>query len=111
MGYYEVMKTTFNRQLPPPKAFRIKSIRISSIAGKTHQIIRVIYQLGNFIPYISLYACIYLGVGKGDGSDFKVKIIVRKELVFQCTCAKQQNCKVGDTHSSGHSDSFIEWET
>uniref|UniRef100_A0A7N6A5J2 Phosphatidylinositol-3,4,5-trisphosphate 3-phosphatase n=1 Tax=Anabas testudineus TaxID=64144 RepID=A0A7N6A5J2_ANATE len=69
VGYYEIMKTTFNRQLPPPKALRIKSIRISSIAG----------------------------VGKGDGSDLKVKIIVKKELVFHCVCAEQQNCKVSDT--------------
>ncbi|KAF7654515.1 hypothetical protein LDENG_00068860 [Lucifuga dentata] len=66
VGYYETMKTRFNRQLPPPKSLRIRSIRIHSIAG----------------------------VGRGDGSDFKVKIIVRKEVVFQCVCAKQDNCTV-----------------
>ncbi|XP_062340852.1 putative tyrosine-protein phosphatase TPTE isoform X1 [Osmerus eperlanus] len=66
VGYYEVMKSKFNRQLPPPQSLKIKSIRIHSIAG----------------------------VGKGNGSDLKVKIIVRKELVFQCVCAKQENCKV-----------------
>uniref|UniRef100_A0A3Q0RY39 Transmembrane phosphatase with tensin homology n=1 Tax=Amphilophus citrinellus TaxID=61819 RepID=A0A3Q0RY39_AMPCI len=66
VGYYEIMKNKFNRQLPPPKSLRIKSIRIHSIAG----------------------------VGKGDGSDIKVKIIVKKDLVFQCVCAKQENCKV-----------------
>uniref|UniRef100_A0A3B3ZX29 Uncharacterized protein n=1 Tax=Periophthalmus magnuspinnatus TaxID=409849 RepID=A0A3B3ZX29_9GOBI len=65
VGYYEIMKTKFNRQLPPPKSLRIKSIRIHSIA-----------------------------VGKGNGSDLKVKIIVRKELVFHCVCAKQENCTV-----------------
>uniref|UniRef100_A0A8C6SWQ1 Transmembrane phosphatase with tensin homology n=1 Tax=Neogobius melanostomus TaxID=47308 RepID=A0A8C6SWQ1_9GOBI len=58
VGYYEIMKNKFNRQLPPPKSLRIKSIRIHSIAG----------------------------VGKGDGSDLKVKIIVRKEQVFECVC-------------------------
>uniref|UniRef100_A0A8C4H5U6 Transmembrane phosphatase with tensin homology n=1 Tax=Dicentrarchus labrax TaxID=13489 RepID=A0A8C4H5U6_DICLA len=58
VGYYEIMKTKFDRQLPPPKSLGIKSIRIHSIAG----------------------------VGKGDGSDLKVKIIVKKELVFQCVC-------------------------
>uniref|UniRef100_A0A673ATA5 Phosphatidylinositol 3,4,5-trisphosphate 3-phosphatase TPTE2-like n=1 Tax=Sphaeramia orbicularis TaxID=375764 RepID=A0A673ATA5_9TELE len=58
VGYYEIMKTKFNRQLPPSKSLKIKSIRIHSIAG----------------------------VGKGDGSDLRVKIIVRKELVFQCVC-------------------------
>uniref|UniRef100_A0A673AT94 Phosphatidylinositol 3,4,5-trisphosphate 3-phosphatase TPTE2-like n=1 Tax=Sphaeramia orbicularis TaxID=375764 RepID=A0A673AT94_9TELE len=66
VGYYEIMKTKFNRQLPPSKSLKIKSIRIHSIAG----------------------------VGKGDGSDLRVKIIVRKELVFQCVCAKQENCTV-----------------
>uniref|UniRef100_A0A669EFN6 Transmembrane phosphatase with tensin homology n=1 Tax=Oreochromis niloticus TaxID=8128 RepID=A0A669EFN6_ORENI len=66
VGYYEIMKNKLNRQLPPPKSLRIKSIRIHSIAG----------------------------VGKGNGSDFKVKIVVRKELVFECVCAKQENCTV-----------------
>lgn len=66
VGYYEIMKTKFNRQLPPPKALRIKSFRIHSIAG----------------------------VGKGDGSDLKVKVILKKELVFQCVCAKRDNCTV-----------------
>ncbi|KAM4555661.1 LOW QUALITY PROTEIN: phosphatidylinositol 3,4,5-trisphosphate 3-phosphatase TPTE2-like [Odontesthes bonariensis] len=66
VGYYEIMKTKFNRQLPPPKCLAIRSIRLHCIAG----------------------------VGKGDGSDLKVKIIVRKELVFQCVCAKPQNCSV-----------------
>uniref|UniRef100_H2LIN4 Transmembrane phosphatase with tensin homology n=1 Tax=Oryzias latipes TaxID=8090 RepID=H2LIN4_ORYLA len=66
VGYYEVMKNKFNRQLPPPQSLRIKSLRIHSIAG----------------------------VGRGDGSDLKVKIIVRGELVFQCVCAQQENCTV-----------------
>lgn len=66
VGYYEIMKTKFNRQLPPPQSLKLKSIRIHSIAG----------------------------VGKGDGSDLTVTIIVKKELVFQCVCAKQENCTV-----------------
>lgn len=66
VGYYEVMKSQFNRQMPPPQSLRVKSIRIHSIAG----------------------------VGRGDGSDLMVKIIVRKELVFQGVCAKQENCTV-----------------
>lgn len=35
VGYYEIMKTKFNRQLPVPKSLKIKSIRIHSIGGKT----------------------------------------------------------------------------
>ncbi|CAG00470.1 unnamed protein product [Tetraodon nigroviridis] len=66
VGYYEIMKNTFDRQLPPPKRLGIKSIRIHSIAG----------------------------VGKGDGSDLKIKIISKKELIFQCVCTKQENCTV-----------------
>uniref|UniRef100_A0AAY5KIQ6 Phosphatidylinositol-3,4,5-trisphosphate 3-phosphatase n=1 Tax=Esox lucius TaxID=8010 RepID=A0AAY5KIQ6_ESOLU len=31
VGYYEVMKTKFNRQLPPERSLKIKSIRIHSI--------------------------------------------------------------------------------
>ncbi|KAL2094377.1 hypothetical protein ACEWY4_009096 [Coilia grayii] len=64
VGYYEVMKTKFDRQLPPEKFLRIRSIRIHSIAG----------------------------VGKGNGSDLTVKIIVKRELVLQCVCAKQERC-------------------
>uniref|UniRef100_A0AAY4AFV7 Phosphatidylinositol-3,4,5-trisphosphate 3-phosphatase n=1 Tax=Denticeps clupeoides TaxID=299321 RepID=A0AAY4AFV7_9TELE len=64
VGYYEVMKNKYNRQLPPERHLKIKSIRIHSVAG----------------------------VGKGNGSDLKVRIIVKKELVFQCDCAKQDNC-------------------
>uniref|UniRef100_A0A4W5LTZ1 Transmembrane phosphatase with tensin homology n=1 Tax=Hucho hucho TaxID=62062 RepID=A0A4W5LTZ1_9TELE len=33
VGYYEVMKTKFNRQLPPEQSLKIKSIRIHSITG------------------------------------------------------------------------------
>lgn len=64
VGYYEIMKNQYNRQMPPPKTLKIKSIRIHSIAG----------------------------VGKSNGSDLKVKIIVKRELVFQCVCAKHENC-------------------
>ncbi|KAG7483633.1 hypothetical protein MATL_G00040480 [Megalops atlanticus] len=64
VGYYETMKNQYNRQLPPEKRLKIRSIRIHSI----------------------------LGVGKGDGSDLKVKIIMKKETVFQCVCAKRENC-------------------
>ncbi|KAL6473002.1 hypothetical protein MHYP_G00191900 [Metynnis hypsauchen] len=64
VGYYEIMKNNYDRQLPPPKSLKIKSLRIHSIAG----------------------------VGKGNGSDLKVRIIVKKEQVFQCVCAKQENC-------------------
>ncbi|KAL1266645.1 hypothetical protein QQF64_002320 [Cirrhinus molitorella] len=66
VGYYEIMKNQYNRQLPPQKSLKIKSIRIHSIAG----------------------------VGKGNGNDLKVKIIVKRDLVFECVCAKQQNCAV-----------------
>ncbi|XP_066506800.1 putative tyrosine-protein phosphatase TPTE isoform X2 [Hoplias malabaricus] len=66
VGYYEVMKNKYDRQLPPPQSLKVKSFRIHSIAG----------------------------VGKGNGSDLKVRIIVRKEQVFQCVCAKQENCAV-----------------
>uniref|UniRef100_A0A8C1I8Z6 Transmembrane phosphatase with tensin homology n=1 Tax=Cyprinus carpio TaxID=7962 RepID=A0A8C1I8Z6_CYPCA len=36
VGYYEIMKNQYNRQLPPQKSLKIKSIRIHSIAGETH---------------------------------------------------------------------------
>nr|BAO96086.1 voltage-sensor containing phosphatase [Hynobius nebulosus] len=66
VGYYEIMKNKYKLQLPPEKKLRIKSIRINSIQG----------------------------VGKNNGSDMKVQIIVNKEVVFQCISATQENCKV-----------------
>lgn len=94
VGYYEVMKTKFNRQLPPAKSLRIKSFRIHSIAGKPTypQHRRELHNIS--LTCFFFFVCSYPGVGKGDGSDLKVKIIVKKELVFQCVCAKQENCSV-----------------
>ncbi|XP_044141030.1 phosphatidylinositol 3,4,5-trisphosphate 3-phosphatase TPTE2-like isoform X3 [Bufo gargarizans] len=64
--YYEVLKNKYNLQMPPEKSLRIRSIRIHSIEG----------------------------VGKSNGSDMKVQIIVKKELVFQCVCETQEKCKM-----------------
>lgn len=36
----------------------------------------------------------FLGVGKGNGTDMKVQVIVRKQVVLECVCASQGNCKV-----------------
>ncbi|XP_077154269.1 phosphatidylinositol 3,4,5-trisphosphate 3-phosphatase TPTE2-like isoform X1 [Ranitomeya variabilis] len=64
--YYEIVKNKYNLQMPPEKSLRIRSIRIHSIEG----------------------------IGKNNGSDIKVQIIVKKELVFQCVCETQDNCKL-----------------
>ncbi|XP_053313738.1 phosphatidylinositol 3,4,5-trisphosphate 3-phosphatase TPTE2-like [Spea bombifrons] len=64
VGYYEIMKNKYKLQLPPEKKFSIRSIRIHSIQG----------------------------VGKSNGSDLKVQILMKKEVVFQCVCRTQENC-------------------
>lgn len=64
--YYEIVKNKYNLQMPPEKPLRIRSIRIHSIEG----------------------------VGKSNGSDMKVQIIMKKELVFQCICETQEKCKL-----------------
>ncbi|XP_073518709.1 phosphatidylinositol 3,4,5-trisphosphate 3-phosphatase TPTE2-like isoform X2 [Phyllobates terribilis] len=64
--YYEIVKNKYSLQMPPEKSLRIRSIRIHSIEG----------------------------IGKNNGSDLKVQIIVKKELVFQCVCETQDNCKL-----------------
>lgn len=66
VGYYEILKKKYNRQLPPSKSLKIRSIRIHSITG----------------------------VGKSNGSDLKVKIILKKQNAFQCVCATQESCKL-----------------
>ncbi|KAG8585028.1 hypothetical protein GDO81_004871 [Engystomops pustulosus] len=67
--YYEILKNKYGLQMPPEKSLRIRSIRIHSIEG----------------------------IGKNNGSDLKVQIIVKKELVFQCVCETQQKCKVSSS--------------
>ncbi|XP_030056286.1 phosphatidylinositol 3,4,5-trisphosphate 3-phosphatase TPTE2 [Microcaecilia unicolor] len=66
VGYYEIVKNKYKLQLPPEKKLRIKSFLVHSISG----------------------------VGKSNGSDLKVQIIMKKEIVFQCICASQENCKL-----------------
>ena len=110
VGYYEVMKSKFNRQLPPPQSLKIKSLRIHSIAGRHLQTsphcqpvnapLHCTFRLTMSTRVCVFTVCMCAGVGKGNGSDLKVKIIVRKELVFQCVCAKQENCKVGQSQQS-----------
>ncbi|XP_049321012.1 phosphatidylinositol 3,4,5-trisphosphate 3-phosphatase TPTE2-like [Astyanax mexicanus] len=49
------------------------------------------------------------GVGKGNGSDLKVRIIVKREQVFQCVCATQTNCRLfPDTENNAVVISFQE---
>ncbi|KAM9321541.1 phosphatidylinositol 3,4,5-trisphosphate 3-phosphatase TPTE2-like [Gastrophryne carolinensis] len=66
VGYFEILKTRYKLQLPPEQTLRIRSIRIHSIQG----------------------------VGRSNGSDIRVQIIVKKQVVFQCVCETQQNCKL-----------------
>ncbi|KAM9389223.1 phosphatidylinositol 3,4,5-trisphosphate 3-phosphatase TPTE2-like [Phaethornis superciliosus] len=66
VGYYEILKNKYNLKLPPERQLKIKNFKIHSIHG----------------------------VGKGDGTDMKVQIIVRKQIVLECVCASQRNCKL-----------------
>ncbi|XP_030419901.1 phosphatidylinositol 3,4,5-trisphosphate 3-phosphatase TPTE2-like isoform X1 [Gopherus evgoodei] len=66
VGYYEILKNKYNLKLPPERQLKIKNIKIYSING----------------------------VGKGNGSDLKVQIIVKKKIVFHCVCASQENCRL-----------------
>lgn len=66
VAYYEIMKNKYNRQLPPEKKLKIKSIRVHAITG----------------------------VGRSNGSDLSVQIFMKKQLVFQCACATLENCKL-----------------
>ncbi|XP_074843256.1 phosphatidylinositol 3,4,5-trisphosphate 3-phosphatase TPTE2-like isoform X2 [Carettochelys insculpta] len=66
VGYYEVLKNKYNLQLPPERQLKIKNIKIYSVNG----------------------------VGKGNGNDLKVQVIVKKKVVFYCVCATQENCRL-----------------
>ncbi|XP_068121140.1 phosphatidylinositol 3,4,5-trisphosphate 3-phosphatase TPTE2-like [Hyperolius riggenbachi] len=66
VGYYEILKNKYKLQMPPQQNLKIRSIRIHSIQG----------------------------VGKSNGSDISVQIIMKKQVVFQCVCETQENCKL-----------------
>ncbi|KAM9021908.1 phosphatidylinositol 3,4,5-trisphosphate 3-phosphatase TPTE2-like isoform 3-T3 [Ara ararauna] len=66
VGYYEILKNKYNLRLPPERQLKIKNLKIHSIHG----------------------------VGKGNGTDMKVQVIVRKQVVLECVCASQGNCKL-----------------
>ncbi|XP_045652708.1 phosphatidylinositol 3,4,5-trisphosphate 3-phosphatase TPTE2-like [Ursus americanus] len=64
VGYFADVKNIYNMSLPPRKTLKIKKIVIYSIHG----------------------------VGKGNGSDLKVQIIVQHKIVFFCSASK--NCQI-----------------
>ncbi|KAJ7402257.1 Phosphatidylinositol 3,4,5-trisphosphate 3-phosphatase TPTE2 [Pitangus sulphuratus] len=66
VGYYEILKNKYNLKLPPERQLKIKNLKIHTIHG----------------------------VGKGNGTDMKVQIITKKEVVLECVCASQQNCRL-----------------
>ncbi|ETE70810.1 Phosphatidylinositol-3,4,5-trisphosphate 3-phosphatase TPTE2, partial [Ophiophagus hannah] len=70
--YYAILKSKYNLILPPEKLFRIRCIKLYAIQG----------------------------VGKGNGTDFRIKIIMKKEVAFQCNCAIQMNCKLFLDHEN-----------
>ncbi|XP_013371347.1 PREDICTED: phosphatidylinositol 3,4,5-trisphosphate 3-phosphatase TPTE2 isoform X1 [Chinchilla lanigera] len=63
VGYFEKLTTVYNWTLPPRKILTIRKFIIYSIHG----------------------------VGKGNGSDLKVQIIVQQEIVFSCSST---NCRI-----------------
>ncbi|XP_064501828.1 phosphatidylinositol 3,4,5-trisphosphate 3-phosphatase TPTE2-like isoform X1 [Pseudopipra pipra] len=66
VGYYEILKNKYNLKLPPERQLKIKNLKIHTIHG----------------------------VGKGNGTDMKVQIITRKQVVLECVCASQKNCRL-----------------
>ncbi|XP_058293811.1 phosphatidylinositol 3,4,5-trisphosphate 3-phosphatase TPTE2-like [Hylobates moloch] len=62
VGYFTQVKHLYNWNLPPRRILFIKGFIIYSIHG----------------------------VGAGDGSDLKVKIVIEKKVVFSCTYLR--NC-------------------
>eukprot|EP00070_Physeter_catodon_P046150 XP_028353044.1 phosphatidylinositol 3,4,5-trisphosphate 3-phosphatase TPTE2-like [Physeter catodon] len=64
VGYFAMVKNTYNLTLPPMKKLTMKKIIIYSIRG----------------------------VGKGNGNDLKVQIIMQRKPVFFCSASK--NCRI-----------------
>uniref|UniRef100_A0AAQ4RI99 Transmembrane phosphatase with tensin homology n=1 Tax=Gasterosteus aculeatus aculeatus TaxID=481459 RepID=A0AAQ4RI99_GASAC len=86
VGYYEIMKNKFNRQLPPPRSLVIKSIRIHSIAGKPSK-------PRPFTPYISL-----LPPGQDNCEERAgISVCVRQTGKLQSESRAWHMCELGRT--------------
>ncbi|XP_073469360.1 phosphatidylinositol 3,4,5-trisphosphate 3-phosphatase TPTE2-like isoform X1 [Aquarana catesbeiana] len=99
VAYYEILKNKYSLQLPPEKKFRIRSIRIHSIevtlsphllSWSPKKKKRGIWPQWRHRRQYNLET----GVGRNNGSDLKVQIIIKKQVVFQCVCETQENCKL-----------------
>ncbi|XP_042301411.1 phosphatidylinositol 3,4,5-trisphosphate 3-phosphatase TPTE2-like isoform X2 [Sceloporus undulatus] len=66
VGYYATLKFEYNLTLPPVRSLRIKNIKLYAVHG----------------------------VGKGNGTDLRVKIIMEKQVIFHCIGSTQENCKL-----------------
>ncbi|XP_004399551.1 PREDICTED: phosphatidylinositol 3,4,5-trisphosphate 3-phosphatase TPTE2-like [Odobenus rosmarus divergens] len=64
VGYFADVKNIYNMTLPPRKTLKIKKIVIYSIHG----------------------------IGKGNGNDLKVQIIMQHKIIFFCSASK--NCRI-----------------
>ncbi|KAK6172672.1 hypothetical protein SNE40_016284 [Patella caerulea] len=65
VGYYEKMKNEHNRELPPNKKLRIKTVKIEGLNG----------------------------VGNGDGSDLGMEIRPEGNLIWECQFGPNINCQ------------------
>ncbi|XP_077340336.1 phosphatidylinositol 3,4,5-trisphosphate 3-phosphatase TPTE2-like isoform X3 [Lithobates pipiens] len=99
VAYYEILKNKYSLQLPPEKKFRIRSIRIHSIevtlsphllSWSPKKKKRGIWPQWRHRRQYNLE----IRVGRNNGSDLKVQIIIKKQVVFQCVCETQENCKL-----------------
>ena len=66
VGYYEKLKTQYNRQLPPKKVLKIQSIKVIGIGS----------------------------VGNGDGSELFMELRQDNLLIFECNLGTGVNCEV-----------------
>ncbi|XP_035582762.1 phosphatidylinositol 3,4,5-trisphosphate 3-phosphatase TPTE2-like [Zalophus californianus] len=64
VGYFADVKNIYNMTLPPRKTLKIKKIVIYSIHG----------------------------IGRGNGNDLKVQIIMQHKIIFFCSASK--NCRI-----------------
>ncbi|XP_043849660.1 phosphatidylinositol 3,4,5-trisphosphate 3-phosphatase TPTE2-like [Dromiciops gliroides] len=64
--YFALIKNKYHWAIPQNKIFKIKSITIYSIRG----------------------------VGKGNGKDLKIIIMMNKKTVYTCLCSSSKNCEV-----------------
>ena len=91
VGYYEKIKRDFGGNPPPEKELRVRKVIINSIAGLMYENTKT-SRTPRTITLLNFHSI--SGVGRGNGSDLMMQILIQKNEILRCNFGEEYNCKV-----------------